>query len=49
MIITTSEELRNLTGSFYANNDFGKIENTIMCGNRYLPNIGYAVARWVGW
>jgi hypothetical protein len=29
MIITTSEDLRNLTGSFYANNDFSKIENTI--------------------
>jgi len=29
MIITTSEQLRNLTGSFYANNDFSKIENTV--------------------
>lgn len=29
MIITKSEDLRNLTGSFYANNDFSKIENTI--------------------
>lgn len=26
MIIKTSEELRNLTGSYYANNDFAKIE-----------------------
>lgn len=29
MIITTAEELRNLTGSYYANNDFSKIENTV--------------------
>ena len=30
MIITTSEQLRNLTGSYYANNDFKKIESTVM-------------------
>ena len=30
MIITTSEQLRNLTGSYYANNDFEKIESTVM-------------------
>ena len=29
MIITTAEQLRNLTGSYYANNDFAKIENTV--------------------
>ena len=29
MIITTSEQLRNLTGSYYANNDFEKIESTV--------------------
>ena len=29
MIITTSEEIRNLTGSYYANNDFSKIENIV--------------------
>lgn len=29
MIITSAEELRNLTGSYYANNDFSKIENTV--------------------
>ena len=29
MIITTAEELRNLTGSYYANNDFKKIENMV--------------------
>lgn len=29
MIITTAEELRNLTGSYYANNDFAKIENIV--------------------
>lgn len=29
MIITTSEQLRNLTGSYYANNDFKKIENIV--------------------
>lgn len=29
MIITTSEELRNLTGSYYANNDFEKIEDIV--------------------
>lgn len=29
MIITTSEEMRNLTGSYYANNDFSKIENIV--------------------
>ena len=29
MIITTSEELRNLTGSYYANNDFKKIEDIV--------------------
>lgn len=31
MIITTSEQLRNLTGSYYANNDFEKIK-TILKG-----------------
>lgn len=29
MIITQAEELRNLTGSYYANNDFKKIENLV--------------------
>lgn len=29
MIIKDSEELRNLTGSYYANNDFRKIENIL--------------------
>ena len=29
MIITTAEQLRSLTGSYYANNDFSKIENTV--------------------
>lgn len=29
MIITTSEQLRNLTGSYYANNDFEKIKSTV--------------------
>lgn len=29
MIITKAEELRNLTGSYYANNDFKKIENLV--------------------
>ena len=29
MIITTSEQLRNLTGSYYANNDFEKIASTV--------------------
>ena len=29
MIITTAEEIRNLTGSYYANNDFSKIENIV--------------------
>ena len=29
MIITTAEEIRNLTGSYYANNDFTKIEATV--------------------
>lgn len=29
MIISTSEELRNLTGSFYANNDFTKISGIV--------------------
>lgn len=29
MIITTAEQLRSLTGSYYANNDFTKIENTV--------------------
>ena len=30
MIINSSEELRNLTGSYYANNDFEKIEAILM-------------------
>ena len=30
MIIKNSEELRNLTGSYYANNDFTKIASTLM-------------------
>lgn len=29
MIIKTAEEIRNLTGSYYANNDFTKIENLV--------------------
>jgi len=29
MIITSADELRNLTGSYYANNDFKKIENLV--------------------
>ena len=30
MIITSAEQLRNLTGSYYANNDFEKIRSTLM-------------------
>lgn len=29
MIITTAEQIRNLTGSYYANNDFEKIKSTL--------------------
>lgn len=29
MIITTAEQIRNLTGSYYANNDFEKIKNIV--------------------
>lgn len=44
MIITTAEQLRNLTGSYYANNDFSKIENMVkgveqdLCRTLGLPN-----------
>lgn len=45
MIITTAEQLRNLTGSYYANNDFSKIENMVkgveqdICRILDLPNL----------
>ena len=44
MIITTAEQLRNLTGSYYANNDFSKIENMVkgveqdLCRTLNMPN-----------
>lgn len=36
MIITTAEQIRNLTGSYYANNDFNKIENIVKAVEREL-------------
>ena len=36
MIITTAEQLRNLTGSYYANNDFSKIENMVKAVEKEL-------------
>ena len=39
MIITSAEQIRNLTGSYYANNDFEKIRSTLMAVEDEIADI----------
>ena len=48
MIITTSEQLRNLTGSFYANNDFEKIQSIVSAVQQETARIiGQSTMEWL--